>query len=314
MIRSGKAGVHPPRTIKDVQAMHNAIPLNVWGAGDGGFPIDLKDGRVIWFFGDTFTEFNDDTGNGVFSHSTAHILKDGNFRVCNRGSQIVPNDPDNIYFWPTGGVRVGPKRILVTCVAIKHFPDGSWNGVAFKSAYFDVTDAGDLVFDRWLTYWAPYTVEDKISWGTPYIDGTTLVVFGWGDGSTHTKRRIYVSSVPLADVETPSAWSIGTTPLRMEEEAGASCGVRKDGSTWRVITFEPFFSRNLYVYEATSLAGPWTRRILGQVPKVHDTILYVPHWHPEIKLKNGKAVVTVSRQAVKNMIYNNRLLALEFDL
>lgn len=294
--------------------MIQSVPMSVWGAGDGGFPIRLDANRTIWFYGDSFTVPL--VGGYNFIHSAAHLLTNGSFHVCNGGNQIIPNDPDGVYYWPTGGVAVGPNRILVTSVAIRHFDDGHWEGVAFKAAYLNVTADGNLVFDRWLNYWPVYTPADLISWGTPVIDGENLVVFGWGSPEAPTNRRIVVATVKLSNVENASAWSIGTTPIRPEAESGASCSAWKDGNTWRVITTEPFFSPDVFMYSATNLAGPWERKVLVQVPKIFQTITYVPHWHPEIKLKNGKKLITLSRQSPGdyNKIYNNRLLCLEVDV
>lgn len=297
MSEARKSAAHPPRTISEIRRMMDRVDASVWGGADGGFSVVMPDGRSIWVYSDTYTETP--MAYGVFIHQTVHSLENSGFKIQNRGGSFLPNESDGTFYWPASGVAVGPNKILMAVSGIQATGSGYFDfiGVSVRACYVTVTDKGDLVFDRWLSYWPTGSGQNETTWNAIYLDGSTLYVFGpkWDVGSPG--RKILVAQVPLANVENASSWLFGIDPIRPESDYGAGLSVRKDGNTWRIVTCENFLSADVYLLESQSITGPWSRKTLFQIFADKDMLTYLPMWHPELKLQNGREVVSYSRNS-----------------
>ncbi len=87
-----------------------------WAAGDGGAPVRLPDGRVVWIFGDTFIgrvqpDRSLAPGWGLVNNTI--IVQEGAcFRPLmggTRGSRtdLIPDPGTNHWYWPNTGVVAG---------------------------------------------------------------------------------------------------------------------------------------------------------------------------------------------------------------
>lgn len=295
--QSRRSSAYPFADVNGVRHAMDRVDASVWGGADGGFSVVMPDGRSIWVYSDTFTDTP--MGYSTFYHQSVHTLNNYDFKNQNRAGGFIPNETDGTFYWPASGVAVSANKILMAVSGIKATGSGYFDfiGVSVRACYVTVTDKGDLVFDRWLTYWPTAAGQNETTWNAIYLDGSTLAVFGlqWDLGAP--ARKILVAQVPLAQVETSSAWMFGTTPIRPESDYGAGLCVQKTNGKWQIITCENFLSVDVYMLEATSLEGPWSRKTIFQIYADSGMLTYLPQWHPEIKLPSGKVVVSYSRNS-----------------
>jgi hypothetical protein len=98
---------------------------------DGGFSIDLGNGRVLWSFGDTLVvkKAGDTRKTAAFVHNTVAIetgydpstaqMKYYRRRWGSR-MEIFPSE-GRVRMWPSHGIRIG-NRLVVFCSRIQNNP------------------------------------------------------------------------------------------------------------------------------------------------------------------------------------------------
>ena len=119
-----------PTTAAGYTAAFAALPVEEWGAGDGGVSVPVGS-RDVWLFGDTFEAHE----NG-FAHSTVVVQRGGNFHVSNAGAQLLPNDDDTHIYWMIGATVVDDNSLLVTGRSVVLGGTGMWD---FSDGGFDHT-------------------------------------------------------------------------------------------------------------------------------------------------------------------------------
>lgn len=101
----------------DYQSQHDGLrTVNTdFGAGDGGAPVDLGDGRTLWLFADTWTGY---ISNGAMAepyqmvHNAFIVQSEGCLTPILGGSHgartdVIPAPPGQFY-WPMGAFVDGP--------------------------------------------------------------------------------------------------------------------------------------------------------------------------------------------------------------
>jgi hypothetical protein len=98
---------------------------------DGGFSIDLGNGRVLWSFGDTLVvkKAGDPRKMAAFVHNTVAIETGYDpstaqmkyyWRRWGWHMEIFPSD-GKVWMWPSHGIRIG-NRLVVFCSRIQNNP------------------------------------------------------------------------------------------------------------------------------------------------------------------------------------------------
>lgn len=152
-----------PTTVKGYERMWAAVArTGDWGGGDVSLSVPLRDGRVVWLYGDTFSP-----RNGMV-HSSALVQTGGTLRAANRGAQVLPNGRTRkgrkTVHWIEAAEQTGRRTLAITAMPVS---TGTANGWDFhrttdrsRVAKVRITDRGDLRFVRW-TGWttapAPFT-------------------------------------------------------------------------------------------------------------------------------------------------------------
>ena len=110
-----------PTTAAGYTAAFAALPVEEWGAGDGGVSVPVGS-RDVWLFGDTFEAHE----NGL-AHSTVVVQRGGNFHVSNAGAQLLPNDDDTHIYWMIGATVVDDNFLYVTGRSVVLTGSGMWD-------------------------------------------------------------------------------------------------------------------------------------------------------------------------------------------
>ena len=102
-----------------------------WLGSDGGFSIDLGNGRVLWSFGDTLVvkKAGDTRKMAAFVHNTVAIETGYDpsaaqmkyyWRRWGSHMEIFPSD-GKVWMWPSHGIRID-SRLVVFCSRVQNNP------------------------------------------------------------------------------------------------------------------------------------------------------------------------------------------------
>lgn len=149
-----------PTTLAGYQQAFDNLPGRDWGGGDVAVTDVLRDGRAVWFFGDTLTE----RGGVVWLlRNTALVQTGGTLRAANDGTQIIPSSNDNLTIWWPRKVKESrfDGLLKVWCMKIQIGTTGGiWDfervhKVQTRVAKVRVRDSGDMAFKGWIPGWTP---------------------------------------------------------------------------------------------------------------------------------------------------------------
>ena len=137
-----------PTTAAGYTAAFAALPVEEWGAGDGGVSVPVGS-RDVWLFGDTFEAHE----NGL-AHSTVVVQRGGNFHVSNAGAQLLPNDDDTHIYWMIGATVVDDNFLYVTGRSVVLTGSGMWDfhdGGFDHTALVQLDNYDNATFVRWIS-------------------------------------------------------------------------------------------------------------------------------------------------------------------
>lgn len=100
-----------PTSAKGYARMFASVDTREWGAADVSISVPMSNGRVVWLYGDTFSE-------GRFVHSTMIVQDKGCLHVSNGGAQLIPNVNSRHIFWIESGKALDSKHIRVYARAV----------------------------------------------------------------------------------------------------------------------------------------------------------------------------------------------------
>lgn len=130
-----------PSTAAGYARLWETLPADQWGAADVSISVPLRDGRVLWLYGDTFSA-------GRFVHSSAIVQDGGCLHVSKGGAQVLANDRADHIYWihdarqrSDGLVAIRARLINLTGQGVWAFEDGG----AWRTTLVRVSAAGDVV-------------------------------------------------------------------------------------------------------------------------------------------------------------------------
>lgn len=165
-----------PKTLAGYKRSFAKLPASTWGGGDVGVTTVLRDGRAVWFFGDTLTRRG---GTTWLLRNTALVQTGEKMHAANYGIQIIPTRR-GVVFWPLKVDEVKPGLIKVWTSKIVVGHSGPWDFARVRksearTALVRVDKSGDMKFVRWSGWTSNPT--DKAA-APP--DGSDLRVLGKG--------------------------------------------------------------------------------------------------------------------------------------
>jgi hypothetical protein len=294
-----------------------SIDLPAWQSGDIGASGRLHDGRLVWLFGDT-------------THTAAvppplvansMLVSSGRCIAQLRGEgdgPVIPDVSSRVVRWPMSvaiGRQDGHDVVLVLCSRIDRGSAGSF-GFTFlgtSAAVFTVEAGQAPQLDRVVDLTPDSRDEQQINWGAAatiaggsvYVYGTRLTGEAYDFG-----RELYVARAPAADPGSRDRWRFwdgtqwqpkaGRAAAVLPSKGGVSQTLSVDsigGEFVAVSKRDGDVSDFVYKWTAPDPWGPWTPVEEVKEPGGFDTgkLKYAPLAHPEILLKSGLLLASVSR-------------------
>jgi fibronectin type 3 domain-containing protein len=268
-----------------------------WAGGDGTVSVPLPDGRVAWFFSDTF----------VGPVNADHSLPAGtpmvrNSLVVQNGSQLVstlpagaatlvPTGVANEVYWVGGAVIEGSSVKMI------------YKRIRTGTQPLDLTPIGVAVAtfslpDLTLQSVAPVNVPANVSWGSAVVTAGGYTYIYGTEGVSPTSKFAHVARVPVGGLS--GAWQFwdGTTwssdpsaSARLLSGVGDNFGVQLVGGQYVLVTMDTnlLFDSRVVAYTAPAPTGPFTGPIQlfaasfpdpGSGP-ARPLIVYNAQLHPE---------------------------------
>lgn len=314
-------------TASIVNRVVSATTLPSWQAGDIGASTRLSDNRIVWVFGDTVRDSSHSpriVSNSMLISSGLCIAQ----LLAPNDSAIIPDIAPRKVYWPMSVVRLNPKQIEslsldpgitdVLVVLSGRIQRGTQSAFDFRflgasASVFTVRHgaAPQLLETEEISPDSNSTTQ--INWGAAsMIVGNWFYVYGSRQtGNPHEfGRELYVARVPVKRPSERSEWQFydGRTWQRDLNAAApvlpASQGVSQTLSVSKIKGRYVIVSKKggdlgdaVYTWDSRSPVGPWTawRGIPAPFKLSASAIQYAPLGHPEVPLKSGELLISVSR-------------------
>jgi hypothetical protein len=297
-----------PTTPAAFAAALDALPDDQWLAGDEALSLPLPDGRILWLWGDTMQSHG-------FLHNSAILQDRGCFAVVKRGgSELIPNQPDGSWYWPSAAVIQG-GQLYVFASHIQLAEGGlGFTPIGVDLARFELPPGGEPMLRDLLPTPSSDAPQGEAEYGAAAVralDGYIYVYatqFVQVPGEIVFGKAVYLARVPWSSLSDLSAWryrsSDGWSPDLSQAAQlvapyphgwSSSFSAWVDGSgTWVVITKEnEFLGKFLISARAAEPWGPWKLTRLARIPSRGDHLRYAALAHPEQRLDSGQLLVTV---------------------
>jgi Domain of unknown function (DUF4185) len=300
-----------------------------WQGADAAYSIPLRDGRVVWIFGDTL--YGDQRlVNGEeprMVHNTLGIstCKHGKWKIDyaikkdaagNPDSFFKPQKNDGTYYWALDGVEY-KNELWITLVCVRNVPNSNAFALGFAICGTDLAHMTGLEGDPqdWKVAYFPLVGQDVHAnpSASAVIEGDYLYIYTLYEKGT---RPQILTRIPLKDLGDPKKnlqylgsddqWHDGIDPTKAKTimKTGASeMSVRyhPELKKWIAVMVDPqIFSDKVILRTSPSMTGPWTDGdVIYRIPIVQksdpkydpDTFCYAGKEHPEFE-KPGELLFT----------------------
>lgn len=288
-----------PANINTFNALWEANP-DGFVAGDMGFSARGTDGSYIFVFGDSAVL---NGANPGFVHSVG-------MRWSTLGLKRVPtSNPDGSFlprpqarssdpsqsqmYWAASTVVVGSKLYVF---ADRVTYTGTGDLFAFTTHGRDVVaynwPGGDPTLDHVGTTPSSDRPTDpsgtngyQIMWGaSAHVFGSFVYIYGsYGEKDWFTSNRLYLARVPLAQVDTPQAWTFWNGTAYVPDEAAAVLVVDEHAGSEATLSVQIVNGVWTLVSKGDGIWGNYVRRWTGPNPYgpwTTQNIYYAPWQSP----------------------------------
>lgn len=304
-------------TVAQLNSVVSGADLTYWQAGDIGASARLKDGRLVWIFGDTIRRSG--VGPGMVANSM--LITSGlclsQLMPTARGP-IIPDVEPGVVRWPMSVTVVEDRGVEKIVIFTGRIRRGSGTDVwGFRylgsdAVTFTVKAGKAPQLDEILPLTPDLDSANQVNWGSAsMVSGGYIYVYGTElPKGTAFGRSLLVGRSPLANPTNKGTWQFwdGKTwqadPLKAVPVIPAVGGVSQtlsvdeiDGAFVAVSKKDGDLGSTVATWTSKAPVGPWTRAAALEAPFLtgKDEFAYAPLAHPEVPLADGKLLVSISR-------------------
>ncbi|MCA9236373.1 MAG: DUF4185 domain-containing protein [Planctomycetales bacterium] len=316
-----------------------------WLGGDDAYSLDLGDGRVAWFFGDSFVEPTtpgERRGTTMVRNSvgiqTGYDPTTAQFKAYwshqgQRPSSLIPEDGENFY-WPGGSVLLDGKVLMLSMRARDANADLNFETTGWGAVLLDQID---LPPDQWKIQKLDVPQNDfevLVGSGSLVCEGDFVYAF------SHSKRGTVLVRWPRAaaaagDLSEPrwydperEAWidqrdlTAAPAPIFAPGQTEFTVHRQSKQNRYLQVQFAGFPRTPIAYRSAEHLVGPWSpmeplfapAELLADDPAV---MLYAGKLHPEqsvdgVALTYASNAFSLARVVDDNSLYYPRFARVRF--
>ncbi|MEO2049132.1 MAG: DUF5005 domain-containing protein [Pirellulales bacterium] len=288
-----------------------------WRGADAANSIDLGDHRVLWTFGDSFVDINQDRSQrhrkvatfirNSIAIQTGYDPTCAEFRPCWQEKQ--DGTPTSFFrlqgednYWPGGGLMLDQK-LLLFLIRVRNSNVGLGFSVVGWGAVL-IANPQDIPRNWNLKYLSvpQNTLGVMVGSGSSVRIGEWIYSYG-SDNSTRHKlflTRIPVADVSVGDFSSLEWWNGSDTSWRKQTQINTRPPkpIVDDGQTeftvhyqpklksFLLTQFESFPRSPIVIRYARNITGPWSPMQTAFIPEEvditgKDTMIYAAKAHPE---------------------------------
>ncbi len=310
------AGAIKP-TVAQLNSVLAQADLPYWQAADIGASARLKDGRLIWVFGDTIRRIGVAPGMVANSMLITSGLCLSQLMATARGP-IIPDVQPGTVRWPMSVTVVeedGVEKIVVFTGRIRRGSSTDVWGFRYlgsDAVTFTVEPGKAPQLDGILPLTPDVDNANQINWGSAamvsdgyiYVYGTEL------PRGTAFGRSLRVGRSALSHATDKQTWQFWDGARWQDDPVKASViipavgGVSQtlsvdniDGTFVAVSKKDGDLGSTVTTWSSQTPVGPWKRTAALEAPFLtgKDEFAYAPLAHPEVLLADGKLLVSISR-------------------
>jgi hypothetical protein len=302
-----------------LNAQFAAMDGSGWTGADAAWSAQLRDGREVWMFGDTFLGGVDAAGrrdpdtpmvrNSMLVSDRQGVLRTKTGHSAAGPTSLIPGSGPDDWYWP-GPPVVCHRTLSVPMAHIVRTGPGGWDFRADGTALvrFGLRDLRPQAVTPIATPRGVNMASASVTAGRfTYVYGTR----GDGDGI----KEAFVARMPARRLRaqwsywTGSRWSKNPT-----QAAVIARGVSDQFSVvhvrrrWVLISQVPM-SREIDEFTASSPVGPWMgRHRIAATPQIAHAITYNAIVHPEYSHGRTEVVGYSVNAAEPNWVYTDAAL------
>lgn len=302
-----------------------------WEGADAAYSIPLKDGRVVWIFGDTLYG-PDRTVKGQepeMTHNSIGIstCKDGQWSLTYSikrdakgafDSFFKPaGDDPSLYYWALDGVEY-KGELWVTLLRVKNKPNSDAFALGFEVVGTDLAHVTNIKSDpqNWNITIAPLVPEGVFAnpSASTLIEGEYLYIYTNYEKDARPQILVRIPLKGLNDAKKnlqyfgkDDQWHDGIEPTKAKAvmaKGASEMSVRwhPELKEWVAVMVDPqIFSDKVIFSTSPSMTGPFTEgEVIYKIPELQkatfahfdaDTFCYAGKEHPEFE-KPGQLLFT----------------------
>jgi hypothetical protein len=283
-----------------------------WLGGDGAYSVGLTDGRVLWFFDDTYvwTGGARDRRHATFVHNSVGVQSGPDpsqatiqfawRTLANGGPGSFFPDPTGSFYW-MGAPALVEGKLLVFLMQAELTNSGlGFQYTGWNAALIDNPGDDPQAWNIQMLDPAPVHPSWYVGQAGVLVDGSYLYVHVIEDGTLDAYLERYaLDSVAGGDLSSPEWWSgdalgwvaatAGPQPGRVLVRAGTEFSVQRDpdGSYSMVSVTAPVLLNGvLTIRTAPAIQGPWSATTTVYQPpegSEPNVIVYAGKAHPELQ-------------------------------
>jgi hypothetical protein len=276
-----------------------------WLVGDLPASVDLRDGRVLWLFGDTWIGARNQDGGlapgGAFWHNSALVQAGGcvdRVAAGDGGWLTIPGTDE--FWWPTGGFVPGGTRGHVVEIFVTRVRRTGPGVLDFVAAGADVVELRRA--DLAVVGVRPLPYQDRLWASSVVADGGWLYLFGrdYAAGPSTYLARVRTREV-LGRWQFWNGRRFGRDPARVKPVLSyppfnnPSMARLRDGRWLAIAKDREFDGAAVIGWTARRPQGPW--RATGPLVSAPTTgrpgeFTYLAAPHPEFTLPRSRLLVS----------------------
>ncbi|HMJ67224.1 MAG TPA: DUF4185 domain-containing protein [Candidatus Binatia bacterium] len=279
-------------------------------ACDGASSVPLSDGRVLWFFGDSYVDcYRDGTVPCLFQVRNVAMVhhKDDLQHVRpllgKHGKSLFKNATnDETWFWPESGFQQS-NSVYIYLINLKKAGSGPLGFAAIGRDYW-----GKMKFPELDTIdYIPLPSFNGIDFGAGFVPESDGRTYAFGHKRRGISVNLYLARFRTANPETNwtfwngTDWSASVTnAAAITKQDATSVQVCKVKDRFLITTSQ--FSvgcdqgKEIYVATATAPTGPYSARktifTIDDTYEGHYPFFYLPITHPEFINPNDELLIT----------------------
>lgn len=241
---------------------------------DVGSSVKLADGRVLWFFGDTWTPESFERNSLVVQTGETFTRRAGTF--------LKPVDADHLKTWYWPGQAIAPTRELVHVLMQKFIRtgDGAWDW-RYLSTDLVTLRQMDLSVKRVIAL--PDSARGA-NWSQMFYEEKTALTYVYGAYQVGIEgQKAYDALISPALIR--PQWAVKTGAFSPDLELGHVVSVVQVGNgDYRAYSKRlDMWSEEIVMYRGDSPTGPWfDRKVIATTPVPTGCWTYGVEAHPHI--------------------------------